>query len=947
MRNQPRFKLFCFSWVVIVFWLSPIVRADSPAYFDVAIAKLHLTDGTLPAPVANTEWQAIARQSAMPPYVVLDGPGEAVVSGSAGQPFSDPSAGRVLVRTPDDRQVTGRLFVAKTDATSMIPLRFSIDAPEAKDANREPFYRALESHYESLVDRNLPGGAWFRHRAHEAAEAAGKPLDDNDPNRIPRTAAGSLDDTFALFTGSQALAENLQLDRVLPPRGKQDAPATMDIASLKGLEVAELDWKPLVKDLKPELDPLASSIPADQHAIFFPDFAALLALADEADQQGTPVLQFANQRSEDARTRQRYERQLGLSLSGLARLIGPQFIQSVAITGSDPFLRSGGDVAILFQSKNATTLHALLAAQIGMSRKTISGSTGMDGSIGSLKFTGATSPDRALNVYLALIGEGTVVLTNSIAQIESLAAVADRKAPALSTLPEYTFFRNRYKRGEGDETALVVLSDAAIRRWCSPRWRIADSRRIRAAAVLANLNAEHLDQLVTGKLEAGPVHTDLYVPDLGEMRMTSRGVVSPTYGSFDALRPVSEIKIDKVTQAEADTYNRWRDTYQSNWRNYFDPIALRFSVREKRLGADLTVMPLIWGSEYRPMVEIARGAKIDPASGDPHADMLSRISMAININAPQIRAASAFALANAPGVKVDPLGWLGQSVTLFCDDSPFWAELAKAANPEEFLEKNWARMPVGLRAEVSNGLKLTAFLVAVHGFIDQSGPGMTVWENLSYKNQPYVKITPSEQAKGQNKELENVAIFYHASGDSLLITPNEELLKRALDRQSNRDAARKDGKPLPDVGQPLLGSSLVLQADARLLELTPRDEIKRALQELAWGNLPILNEWKRRYPDEDPQMIHERFFQTRLLDPAGAQYVWNEQLQTMESAVYGSPAQPKEGPATLNMLHGILRGNFGVTFENDGLRARVELDRGGNAEPSLPNPPHAGAERRS
>ena len=63
------------------------------------------------------------------------------------------------------------------------------------------------------------------------------------------------------------------------------------------------------------------------------------------------------------------------------------------------------------------------------------------------------------------------------------------------------------------------------------------------------------------------------------------------------------------------------------------------------------------------------------------------------------------------------------------------------------------------------------------------------------------------------------------------------------------------------------------------------------LQQLAWANLPALNEWKRRYPDQDPVKVHERLWQTRLLDPAGGAYVWNERFQTMESTTYGHPVR--------------------------------------------------------
>ena len=55
---------------------------------------------------------------------------------------------------------------------------------------------------------------------------------------------------------------------------------------------------------------------------------------------------------------------------------------------------------------------------------------------------------------------------------------------------------------------------------------------------------------------------------------------------------------------------------------------------------------------------------------------------------------------------------------------------------------------------------------------------MVLWESMKYKDQPYVKITPTEQAKGQIKEVEKVAIYYAASGEALVVTLNENVLKR-------------------------------------------------------------------------------------------------------------------------------------------------------------------------
>lgn len=95
----------------------------------------------------------------------------------------------------------------------------------------------------------------------------------------------------------------------------------------------------------------------------------------------------------------------------------------------------------------------------------------------------------------------------------------------------------------------------------------------------------------------------------------------------------------------------------------------------------------------------------------------------------------------------------------------------------------------------------------------------------------------------------------------------------------------------------------------------------------AWGNIPVLNEWKRRYPDRDPVEVHESLWQTRLICPGGGRYVWNEEWKTMESTVYGHPASPKPGAPVPPMLKAFRRCNAGLDFEEQGLRARIVLDR--------------------
>ena len=393
---------------------------------------------------------------------------------------------------------------------------------------------------------------------------------------------------------------------------------------------------------------------------------------------------------------------------------------------------------------------------------------------------------RKISSYVARLGD-IVVVTNSLAQLTQLVKVHAGKLPAIAGLPEYSFFRTRYVRGAAEESALVFLSDATIRRWCGPRWRIASSRRVCDQALMSELQATYLDDLVHGHVEAGPIHTDLAAIDAGNLRLTAAGVTSSVLGSLDFQTPIIEIPLEKVTQQEADFYKQWRDTYQQNWRWGFDPIALRITADDKHLGADLTVMPLILNTEYRQFLSFTQGAEIKPGAGDPH-DALVHWIVAFNREAPEVRQASNMVESMMSGA-TSPLSWIGSSIGVYADDDPFWEELAKQpddAAREKFFEQNFARLPVAINIEVASPLKATAFIVALRGMVEQTAPGMVVWESKTYHEQAYVKISPTEKAKGELPAgAKEPALYYAITSDALIVTLSEPLLK------SGRSTARR------------------------------------------------------------------------------------------------------------------------------------------------------------
>lgn len=843
----------------------------------------------------------------------------------------------IAVRSEKGKAVAGRLFLPKPDWSGMTSLDFSLSKESAdQKAARLSFLRARQRHYRNLLNMNIPGAAWFRYQA----DTAGSQIDSsarwpgalsNLPPR--RTGQSQLQQTYSLFTGGRAISENLQLDRQL--RLTSQSEQTVSVDTLEGISIAEIDWKPVVEGLQPEKDPLAAYIPADQHVLFFGSFKAMAEVIDEAKANGTPVLRLLEPRSEDAMTHQRYERQLCVSLDAWSRLFGPGVIAGVAFTGSDPYLRTGSDVAVLFETMTPLPICAKIIANHESVLSTTPSARRVNGRILDIPYKGLVSADRTICSYTATL-DNVVVVTNSLHQLEQIIKTYRQKIPNMASLDEYTFFRDRYKRNDPDESALLIITDAAIRRWCSPRWRIGASRRIRAAAAMAHLQAEHLDKLAAGLTKPEEIDLKENAAGLGKLTLTPQGITSSVYGTLDFLTPIAETPFDKVTEEEARMYKWFRDHYQRRWRQFFDPIALRFTVSENRLAADLTIRPLIASTEYRRFMDITGEGAITAQAGDRHPEAVLHYVMAIDAKSEPVRQIGNFATQMTPGLRIGILDWLGDWVAIYADADPVWQELEEALTTGgnraigSFMEKNVHRLPIAFEVDVSNYFKFTGFLVAVRAFIEQTAPGMTVWETMNYKDEPYVRVAPSNRLRQDNDDLQNLAVYYAMTSRGFILTLNESLVKRCIDRSINTQRPAADEEKPDAFSDSWLGQSMAIKAKSSafaVIQTLLSENYNNVLRRRAWGNIMILNEWRRHYDRDDPVDFHQRFWQTKLVCPGGGDYVWNEKFKTMESTIFGSPARPRLKKKMSTPLTKIKEAEFGLTFEDNGLRARADMTR--------------------
>ena len=182
MTNSPREgfsihsnRLRSLCLCIVTLWLQDACAND--AYYSLPVSSLTFTDGALPPNPTRGNWRRWQTLSAIQPYAVLDGEGEAYLGGNwtaTWSPNPVDSAGRTLsVRAPENKEVTGRLFVLKEDSSGMIPLRFRIPAADTKPDARRAFLDAKEQYYRGLLNRNIAGGAWFRHQLELIAKERG------------------------------------------------------------------------------------------------------------------------------------------------------------------------------------------------------------------------------------------------------------------------------------------------------------------------------------------------------------------------------------------------------------------------------------------------------------------------------------------------------------------------------------------------------------------------------------------------------------------------------------------------------------------------------------------------------------------------------------------------------------------------------------------------------
>ncbi|MGI9244241.1 MAG: hypothetical protein ACR2RV_25810 [Verrucomicrobiales bacterium] len=781
---------------------------------------------------------------------------------------------QVAVRLNGPGTVTGFLDVMDGSLGSGAQsFSFTLDPTSLEAASAEEFEALRGRHFARLASYAIPGRAWFNQQAGPGG-AGGAAVRGDDNRRFD----SELSRSFAMFSGGRAIAENLALDRELI-LGRQGDAGDVPLAEIDGISVRAIEWKDRLPAEPVVVDALATALPLDQHALFVPSVDQLFRLIDLIEQEGAPVIGTFDVRNPFRELPSRYMARLGLDEREIMAKLP---IRSLAITGGDPFFPSGTDVAVLIEIEDVperASYIEVLADLVARGAPEVS----------TLKL------DSALAV------------SNSAVQIDRLKAVQSGAQPSLGASEEFQFFRHRYPLAAGgEESAFVFLSDSTIRRWVSPKFRIAASRRARAIAALGALTAR--------KIAGGEVG-DEYQALLGKVSNgDAGGLRSERFGSLRFITPISEMKFDTVTTSEKAAYEQWRRGYESGWARVFDPIAIRLRLAEGERGLDLTVLPLTIDSEYRQWLDIAGEAQLTPMARNPHPESRLFVSFAIDSQSASFSEFDTQLIDMLPGLKIRPLSWVGESLTVFLDDGFFWKA---ASHTGEFGMNVIGQLPIGLRVESRSSLKLALFMGALKGLAETSSPDLLSWETRKHGERSYVAVIGNGDDIGTE-----VTLYYAALPTALLLSLDEEILKRAIDREAL--AGDLDPATLPEAEHAYGKSSP--QFLAMLAKASGGGGIGEMRRAESWRALPILNEWRQRKPEGDAGEFHQINFGEDIACPGGKGYRWNAEGMTVESVAYGFPTAPKDEAEPYPVLEEFNSIAAGMGFEEDGLRLWANLE---------------------
>jgi hypothetical protein len=744
---------------------------------------------------------------------------------------------------------------------------------------------------------------------------------------------------FELTTGAAAITQSLAMRRVLGTDSRDRGERNIDVTTVRGIDIAEHPWEKMMGDKRPAAEPLARLVPHDNYYLHFRDVRKLIELGDLFEQWGTIAARAYEGQSRDYHLKERCEQQLCLRSTSLGKTLGPLVIRGVAITGSDPYVREGSDVTLIFHVADRRLFLVAVGQFLDEARR----KHGDRLRVNKEDYHGVTierfvTPLREVSLHRAFFGD-FVVYSNSPVGLRRVLDVHQARLKSLWASPDFQYMRTAFPLGDKDEDGFGFLSDAFLRQLVGPVSKIKEQRRLEALTSLAMVtHGAMFSAYEMGKLPANTRELlagaclkpeQVYVPEGKGIAWDSgrQVAVSDVYNTLRFATPLVELPLYWITAEEKKAYLEFREDYLRLWQRFYDPVGIRFSFNQRRIRAEVYVLPLVNIAEY-DFLRAFTGGGTTPLRTDKLPSR-SLVQIMIHLSPPWPIGQE---FGNWALIRLDDnrdLSWLlEQWVRQDLD-----LEARKALEPQ--LPKVF-RLPITVGVSVGNDEALTKTLQEMEHW----GPyALKTWK---YRAVPIrrLKFGPDSNLIKDLNRLANAGLskltIYHARIDDGWFV---SLSKAAIKDEIDRAVARKEGKGpkgevVPINSSLYLAPQAAVQAGDALRGFLEWETHKRALPNNAlWYALYRSNLVAEDASEAAMRAVALKYLGFVPVSPDDSRYRYDRRMGEVINLRHGSlrrpqlHAGPRDGSPLAGLLEQFPRLRADVRFREDGLHAIVTIDR--------------------
>jgi hypothetical protein len=379
------------------------------------------------------------------------------------------------------------------------------------------------------------------------------------------------------------------------------------------------------------VEPIARHVPVECFYVRFGTFTNYLWFRDLNKKWQGDLGNMITRRSIDRPANERIEQQLALRESGLAKILGPQVIEDVAMIGLDPYLAQGAAVGILFQAKNNLLLSSDLVSQRREALKKFPGATETTVKIADRDVSLIAAPSREVHSYYVQDGDLHLVATSQRLVQKFLQAGKSEQSLVDST--GFLRARQRLPLERGD-AIFAYISPEFFRGLTAPAAWIESQRRLRSLREAKLIALARLQAAAEGTPAA--TVAELIAAGILPAGFGTRGDGSELSAEADAgsaidsrrgragwFIPVADMDVESVTPAEAAAYQAFVARFKQE-TGQTPPIAVGVQRKAladgsgETLSADLFATPLadVKLGRLPDMMGEPSGERVGPVDGD-------------------------------------------------------------------------------------------------------------------------------------------------------------------------------------------------------------------------------------------------------------------------------------------------------------------------------------------